>query len=485
MIPLRAVSGEIATTRNSPCRTACTGASRRPPGRAASVWLGGLDAHPASNRVGLAQCSRHCSSRRYSCNRWGPLRRRGPLLLLACAIVANLLVAQGATRQGEIVSGRAGRGRTRCPASLFTETGLGAALALSRVLFFASWSIAAAARLATAACRASKTCLSNDFPRVACLAAWLAASSLPGACDHGLSGRLRTAMDAGLRQRQGRRLRTACRLPKALALLLLVVAACWLIARAPRATIPGSIPHADGDVAGSLNRALSERAAGLDEPPRSRPKVPGLTIAAATSTPLQQFGFINNVTPEDRAASRRHLPPTSYCRSVTPVSSKPCGPVLAGRTFSEVTDGASVCLVNHRSAATLARWRRRWEALYWGGTTGRTRTVIGVTGDFQDEQLDAAAGPILFVPHAQVDVPAMTLLIQTPLGDAAIAPALRAAVRSLDPALPAPGVHRVEASRFGGRRGTLASIRRCSAPSRDCVRACRDCVYAMLAFTAV
>jgi putative ABC transport system permease protein len=219
--------------------------------------------------------------------------------------------------------------------------------------------------------------------------------------------------------------------------------------------------------------------------------VPGVASAAATSTdPFRQFGFTNNVTPEDRAAS---APPSGLVqagwRSVTPDFFETLRvPVIAGRTFGEHDRAGAerVVIVNQALARQL--WPEGdavGKRIYWGGTTGRTRTVIGVTADFQDEQLDAAARPMLFVPHGQVDLPAMTVLLRTPLDAAAIAPALRTTVRSLDPALPAPDVQDIRASRSAAAAGPRFNTALLGAFAAIAFVLAVTGVYAMLAFTAV
>ena len=136
--------------------------------------------------------------------------------------------------------------------------------------------------------------------------------------------------------------------------------------------------------------------------------LPGVIDAAATSTnPFRQFGFSNNVTPEERAAE---APPNGLVqagwRSVTPGFFETMGiPVLGGRTFADPDPAGAERVVV--VSASLAR--RLWpgepaigKRIDSGGTTGRTRTVVGVSGDVRDLQLEAAPAPMLFLPHAQI-----------------------------------------------------------------------------------
>ena len=216
--------------------------------------------------------------------------------------------------------------------------------------------------------------------------------------------------------------------------------------------------------------------------------LPGVTAAGATSTnPFRESGFSNSVTPQERASE---APPTGLVqagwRSVTPGFFEAMGiPVLSGRTFGpgDYAGSERVVVISR----TLAN--RLWpggdavgKRVYWGGTTGRTRTVIGVTGDIRDVRLEAEPGPMLFVPHAQVDLPAMTIVMRTPLDVAALAPALRALVRDLDAALPAPGVQPIGTSRAEASAGPRFNLALLSAFAAIALALAISGVYAMIAF---
>ena len=133
--------------------------------------------------------------------------------------------------------------------------------------------------------------------------------------------------------------------------------------------------------------------------------------------------------------------------------------------------------------------RRLWpgespigKRVFWGGTTGRTRTVVGVSGDIRDVQLDAAPSPLLFVPHAQVSVPQLTVVIRTTLPTEQIAPALRAALRDIDPALPSPPVYRVSTSRAEATLAPRFNLSLLVAFAGVALVLALTGVYAMLAF---
>jgi hypothetical protein len=160
-------------------------------------------------------------------------------------------------------------------------------------------------------------------------------------------------------------------------------------------------------------------------------------------------------------------------------------PILAGRTF-EASDGADterVVVVSEGLA------RRLWPGespigrrIYWGGTSGRTRTVIGVSADIRDMRLEAEPPPMLFVPHAQVELPAMTVVVRTALGTEAVAPALREALRAVDPALPAPTLYEIRESQAEAAAAPRFTLSLLGAFALIALVLAVTGVYAMLAF---
>jgi predicted permease len=244
--------------------------------------------------------------------------------------------------------------------------------------------------------------------------------------------------------------------------------------------MPVASPPRDGDdAAANFYREVLDRVRA----------VPGVVAAGATSTdPFRQFGFSNNVTPAERAAE---APPSGLVqagwRSVTPGYFAALGvPVSSGRPFqhSDTAAGERVVIVSESLA------RRLWpgesavgKRIYWGGTTGRTRLVIGVAGDIRDVRLEAEPPPMLFVPHSQVPVPAMTIVLRTPLDVRAMAPALRQALRQVDPSIPAAPIHAISASRADQTASTRLNLSLIGAFAIVALTLAVTGVYAMLAFT--
>jgi putative ABC transport system permease protein len=175
-------------------------------------------------------------------------------------------------------------------------------------------------------------------------------------------------------------------------------------------------------------------------------------VGATSTDPLRQWGFSNDVTPEDRAAD---APEGGFMqagwRSVTPGYFRAMGiPLLHGRVLTE-SDGAGSAqpVVITRSMAS-----RLWpgedavgKRLFWGGTDGTPHTVVGVVGDIRDVQLDAEPGPIMFLPYREAPVPGMTLVIRAAGAPASVAAAVRSEVRAADRQLPLPEISSISENR--------------------------------------
>jgi putative ABC transport system permease protein len=84
---------------------------------------------------------------------------------------------------------------------------------------------------------------------------------------------------------------------------------------------------------------------------------------------------------------------------------------------------------------------------YWGGVTGRTRTVIGVAGDIRDVRLDAPVTPMLYLPYGQLPLEDMTVLVRTRAGAAVTSEAIRREIHAIDPALPVAEIRPLAANR--------------------------------------
>ncbi|MDQ3069073.1 MAG: ABC transporter permease, partial [Acidobacteriota bacterium] len=419
----------------------------------------------------------------------------GCLLLLACANVANLLMAQASRRHGEMRMRVAlGARRAQLVRLMFVESALLATAASALGLMLAMWTIAALRlagggripRLDEVALHPPVMAFALAATVVSCLVFGIAPALHASRTD------LRASLDSAHRvTSSGRRARGfIVAVEVALAVVLLTGAGLLAVSFSRLAevhpgfetanllAVPVELPEAEyEETAGAFYDTFMERIAAL-------PGVAG--VGATTTNPFRQFGFANSVTPEEAVA----FAPASGLvqagwRAVTPGYFDAAGvPVIAGRAFAagDRDGGDRVVMVSESLAARLwpdgsAVGRR----ILWGGLTGRPRTVIGVAGDIRDFTLDADVMPMLFLPHAQLPMASMTVLVRAARPEL-LGPQIQAEMRRIDPALPPPAMALVDDNRaraFAGPRfnawllGAFAAIAATLAATG---------VYAMLAF---
>jgi putative ABC transport system permease protein len=183
--------------------------------------------------------------------------------------------------------------------------------------------------------------------------------------------------------------------------------------------------------------------------------VPGVVAAGGTVVdPFTGLNLVNDVTPEERAAE---TPSSGFMqaawRVVTPDGYFEAAgiPLLRGRLFTFDSDRFEG---EHNVIITQSMAERLWpdadpigRRLYWGGTSGRTRTVVGVVGDIRDVSLDAPVQPTMFLPSSQLAWYWMVIVVRTAGPVDGVTDAIRAAIHDVDPNMVAPEIRRVSDSR--------------------------------------
>jgi predicted permease len=405
--------------------------------------------------VPLAQASLNPNTRgRYVLAGWFLMTMVALVLALACANVANLLLARTLARQREIAVRIAmGVGRGRLVEQLFTENLLLAALGGCAGLVLAVWGrrLLWVFRPATLP---ENLDLSFD-PRVIGFA--VAITLLTGVLfglvpalqtvRTDVVGALKNMMPPPRRQLS----RNALVIGQiALSLLLLIGTGLFLRSlrqaeqidpgfAADRLLVLSVNPGAEGyDDRRALDycRRAAERAAA----------VPGVRAAAlGINRPLEQgLGgrfFIEgrqSPSPRDGAGVRTTAVDPAYFAALGI-------PVLRGRAFTAVDreGGAPVVLINQ----TLAK--RFWRTddpvgshLRFVGSPAKLE-VVGVVADAKYGALGEAAQGYLYFPLAQSFGGEATIYVRTEKDPAGVLASVRDAVRDLDPNLPLTGVHPV------------------------------------------
>jgi putative ABC transport system permease protein len=382
------------------------------------------------------------------------------VLLIACANVANLLLARGAVRQKELAIRKAlGAARGRVLRQLLTESVLLMAGGVVVGLLIALASFSYLSRLLPNTLPASATLALDSRVLALTIGAALATVLLFGA-GPALTAARRDFGEAfgravGARGTKARRLRTTLVVAE-IALTVVLLAGAGLLVRSyanvlavdpgfdaegllvAETVLPESRYRTPADYELFYRRVLDEIRA-----------LPGVENAGYTSfAPLMFKGgrtvvFVEGRPRPEPAEIFRHL---AANRSASPGYLETLGvPLIRGRLIDErdVRGAARTVVINE----TLAR--THWpgedaigQRFSMGGL--EPMTVVGIVGDVRQMGLDVPAEAEIFVPQDQIDGMFMRprqLVVRTDGGDPlALAAAVRHAIWRVDPDQPVSSV---------------------------------------------
>jgi len=388
----------------------------------------------------------------------------GCVLLIACANVANLMLARMSGRERELmVRSALGAGQGRLLRQLFTESFLMALLAAAFGVLFASQSLKLlvdfTARLTP---RAREIQVDGHMLLFALAAAFLTSivagsvaairprnNFTPGLKDGGCN----FSMDR--RRVTARNALVVCQV--AFSFVLLIGAGLMLRSFFKlRSVDPGFVPQRVLAMKVSLNwskYSQGEHVLDLTDRLLSRLRqLPGvLSVAASSSYPLDadamRFGGWNQrITIEGRPENGSERPPLTEVRSASVDYFKTLGiPLVEGRIFerSDNEHAPKVAIVNQ----TMARH-------YFQGSSPIGRrisndggeswvTVVGVVADVKELGLDRDTADELYLAHTQA--PGLgSVLVRTQQDGIGLADDMRGALRSLDPEIAVPNVVTLE-----------------------------------------
>jgi putative ABC transport system permease protein len=381
----------------------------------------------------------------------------GLVLLIACANVANLLLARAAAREGELAVRTAlGAGRGRLVRQLLAESVILGLLGGAAGLLLAVWGTSALVALEPqgiprlADVRVDGTVVA--FTLGVALLSGLLFGLLPAmqVTRSGLAGSLREGGRGALSGRGSIRTRNALVVAE-MALAVVLLAGAGLLIRSfvqLQSVDPGfrsegalsftlALPDAaygEGDAGAVFYRGLLERLEAL----------PGVRSAAAVSDlPMGNSANFLTFEVEGREPPTPGQEPVSQILRVTPDYFRTLGiPVARGREFSaEDRAGApGVVVINQETARRFFPGEdpigKRILLSLGPDTTSVPWEVVGVAGDVRQFGVDADPQPAMYFPAAQGPSGSMGVVVRTAVPPLSLAGAVRRAVAGLDPNLP-------------------------------------------------
>lgn len=372
------------------------------------------------------------------------------VLLVACANLANLLLARASAREREMAVRTAlGASHGRIVRQLLTESLLlslmGGALGLL---------------VAVAGVRGLMTLSAGTIPRPEAVgvdgraAAFALLLSLVTAVLFGMVPAVRVARTAtaetlrdggrGGSERRGGTTRAVLVLAQTAAAMVLLVGAGLLVNSFYRLVNvdpgfrSGNVLMASLDIIEKYETA-EERNAYRDEIIRRVSEIPGVVaVGAAKTQPLRGGGDSYAFAIPGRGGPDAVMSPGSGTMIVSPGYFDALRiPLLRGRVFERADDlpGSPRVLVINEAAA-----RRYWPGADPVGQTVTLEavplTVVGVVGDVRNEGLASAPEPAVYFPYGIAPRRSTQLFIRTAGTPEAVAPAVRQAIHAVDPQQP-------------------------------------------------
>jgi predicted permease len=377
----------------------------------------------------------------------------GFILVITAANVANLLLARSYSRQAEIaIRLSLGASRRRIVQQLVVEAGVLACAGGAGALLVGTW----VARIFEIRSAAGGPALTLSIEPDAVVLGFTASLVVVAALSIGLVPAIgirhlapsEAIKGDGTRVAGGRgRLRAALTVVQvALSLVLIVGAGLFLRSLAKiRAVDPSMLT--ERTIAATLNTTLR----GYDE--AHGRQFYDQVLDAVARQPGIQSAALAYVLPVTAGGMRSNLPPHSTTPSVDGSIEYDMVPVSPG--FFRTTDlplvaGRDVQASDSNTAAPVIVINERMKARFWpssdpvgqpfkAGTD--TYTVIGVARDTKYRNLREQPRMVMYLPLAQLHRQAVNLVVKTALPPDVTTSALRAAVRSVDPAMPLYNVH--------------------------------------------
>jgi len=384
------------------------------------------------------------------------------VLLIACANVANLMLARAAGRRKELAIRKAlGAARGRVLRQLLTESCVIAASSVVIGLGIAVACFGYLSRLLPSSLPASASVTLDARVLALTIGAAVATVALFGAGPAFVAARrdfgLTVGRAVGAHGANARRLRTALVVAE-IALTVVLLAGAGLLLRSYRAVldvdagfVAEALLVADTALPTSRYPDAASRNTFYQRVLERVEAVPGVESAGYTNFAPLLFKGGRSVV---RAEGRPRPEPAELVRNMASNRSASPGyletlgvPLISGRFIDarDAADAPPTVVINESLAR--AQWGEQdplGKSLSMGPGDGPYVTVVGVVGDMRQMGLDVPAEPELYVPLDQVGGAAFMaprqLIVRTAGDPLALASELRSAVWAVDPTQPVSNV---------------------------------------------
>jgi putative ABC transport system permease protein len=389
----------------------------------------------------------------------------GFVLLIACANVANLLLARSATREEEIaVRAALGARRSRLVRQLLTESVLLSVAGAGLGLLLAVWGVEILIGLAPASIprlndvRVDRVVLGFTAALAMLTGAVFGIAPALHSTRAALASNLKDGGRGAVTSRARARMRGALVIVEmAIAIVLLAGAGLLIRSFARLAAVdPGFKP--DGVLAFDL--ALPEgsyaeearRAVFFEQLLENLQSTAGVSAAgAALAVPLTGTNIIFSFTVEGRPPLPVAQQPAIQVRVASPDYFRVVGiPLQRGRFFNDTDRAGStpVALITESAVREYFPGENplgKRIVLGWRRDSGLVNgEVVGVVGDVKEGGLAEPDAPQIYLLHEQLPLPFMTVVLKTTVAPLSIADAVRSAVHALDPTLPVTNVRTLD-----------------------------------------
>jgi putative ABC transport system permease protein len=383
------------------------------------------------------------------------------VLLIACANIANLLLARGAARQKEIAIRTAiGAGRARVIRQFLGENLALALFGGTLGLLLARLAMPVIVRLAPPSLpRLGETTIDGRvllFGLVVTLATGFIFSITPAIFLRG-SKPYEVLKQGGRTSSAGlplRRLLVVAELALALVLLIgagLMVKSFWRMNSRPPGFVPERILALQVPLSGPQYRAVAQQRRFAEEMQERVGQLPGVEAASVL---IQGKLRGSGTAPHDpnvrslSSAQVMHLPHVTFSTVSSGLDHVMGLRVVRGRWLAESEPGPAIVINESMAHEVFGEGEAVGKQLGLADNVDDPATlasIIGVVSDLKYSRLDAPAEPEVYIPYQlSSSLLGMTVLVRTATDATAIAPAIRNAMASVDRTQPVAEVKTLE-----------------------------------------